>query len=513
MAAKSARTSEEGNGRRVSWVSERQDVIVIGAGLGGLSAAAHLSQKGLDVTIVERGSEPGGRVGSIHKDGYSFDTGPTVMTMVDILESTFAAAGAEMNDFVDLQPLDPMYRACFADGSTIHVRAGAEAMREEIASACSPRDAARFDDFCDWLARLYDVEMSSFIDRNFDSVLDLAKPIGMAAQLVRLGAMRRLEGIVSRYFEDERLRRLFSFQAMYAGLAPHQAMGVYAVITYMDTVRGVYSSKGGMTSIASGLASAVEKAGVKIRYEAPVERITRSESGAVSGVRLAGGEILTAGVVVANPDLPVAYRELLDDAEPPRKAITGNYSPSALVWHVGTKGGVGKDVAHHNIHFGSAWRGAFESLFDKGERMQDPSILVTVPTVSDPSLAPEGSSVLYVLEPVPNLDGRVDWSRERDRAREQLAAKVSSLGYPLDIQAEELVDPLDWKRQGMERGTPFALSHQFFQSGPFRPNNIDKAIPGLVFVGSGTVPGVGIPMVLVSGKLAAERVMQARGRR
>jgi phytoene desaturase len=140
--------------------------------------------------------------------------------------------------------------------------------------------------------------------------------------------------------------------------------------------------------------------------------------------------------------------------------------------------------------------------------MPDPSILVTVPSIDEPTMAPAGCSVLYVLEPTPNLDGRVDWTIERTRARDQLAAKVAALGYGDAVEVEAIVDPLEWERQGMERGTPFALSHRFFQTGPFRPKNVDKRAPGLVFAGSGTVPGVGVPMVLISGRLAAERVDQ-----
>jgi phytoene desaturase len=166
------------------------------------------------------------------------------------------------------------------------------------------------------------------------------------------------------------------------------------------------------------------------------------------------------------------------------------------------------DAAHHNIHFGNAWNGAFRALLDEGRRMPDPSLLVTVPTTGDAQLAPAGRSVLYALEPVPNLDGRVRWDTERDRARDDLVERVAALGYPTDVEVEQLVDPQDWEQLGMERGTPFALAHRFFQSGPFRPGNVERRAPGVVFVGSGTVPGVGVPMVLVSGRLAAERVDQ-----
>jgi phytoene desaturase len=229
----------------------------------------------------------------------------------------------------------------------------------------------------------------------------------------------------------------------------------------------------------------------------------------VKGVRIEGAdELVEADAVVCNPDLPVAYRTLLPGLDAPRVARRGSYSPSCVVWHAGVRNEPPSEAAHHNIHFGSQWNDAFRSILRDGVRMPEPSILVTVPSIDEPSMAPPGCSALYVLEPTPNLDGRVDWTKEGIRARDELAAKVAALGYGDAIEVETLVDPLGWERQGMERGTPFALSHRFFQTGPFRPNNVDNRAPGLVFVGSSTVPGVGVPMVLISGRLAAERVDQ-----
>ena len=484
------------------------DVVVIGAGLGGLSAAAHLSRAGHHVTVVEREPIPGGRAGMITEAGYRLDNGPTVLTMPNLLADAFAAAGAEMSDFITVKPVDPMYRAVYADGSVLHVRHGREAMTQEIREFANAREAEAFGRFCDWLERLYRVEMAHFIDANFDSPLDLVKPWRAGLELVRIGGFGKLGRKVASFFRDDRLQRIFSFQSMYAGLAPYEALALYAVITYMDSVEGVYVPEGGMHAMATGLAAAVEKAGVTIRYSSPVTRILRDGGGAVSGVELAGGERVAADVVVCNPDLPVAYRTLLGGVDAPRAARRGKYSPSCLLWVAGVRGLPPADAAHHNIHFGHDWDGSFRALIRDGVRMPDPSILVTLHSLDDPTLAPDGCSSIYVLEPTPNLDGRIDWGRERDRIVESLRTKVASLGYPTDVEVERIYDPLDWEAMGMERGTPFALAHTFRQTGPFRPNNVDKRVPGLVFTGSSTLPGVGVPMVLVSGKLAAERVQQ-----
>jgi phytoene desaturase len=254
---------------------------------------------------------------------------------------------------------------------------------------------------------------------------------------------------------------------------------------------------------------------VRFHFNAAVERIVHrdAQGGAVRGVQLEGGERILADAVVCNADLPVAYRTLLPAVTPPRRTVRGHYSPSALLWLAGTRHAPAPGAIHHNLHFGESWNGAFRALLDEGRRMAEPSILVTVPTLSDPSAAPPGHHTLSVLEPVPNLDGKVDWHRELPPARERLLQRVAELGYPVDVAAETLVDPIEWERRGMERGTPFALSHRFFQSGPFRPQNVERRVPGLVFVGSNTVPGVGIPMVLVSGELAARRVTDFIGSR
>jgi phytoene desaturase len=482
-------------------------VAVIGAGLSGLSAACHLVGAGHDVVVLERESAPGGRAGTIADGGYLFDTGPVVMTMPGLLDDALAAAGATTADVgLTMRRLDPAYRAVYADGSQIRVRDSTEATRAEILATCGPRDAAAFDRFVPWLERLYRIEMEPFIARNYDSVLGLLARPGAAVGLLREGGLGRLGSAVGRYFDDDRLARLFSFQALYAGVAPADARAMFAVITYMDSIAGVYYPQGGMRAIPLAMGRALERAGATMHLGAEVSAILRRGDGAVAGVELTGGDRIAADAVVCTLDLPVAFRRLLPDLPMPRTLARGTYSPSAVVWHVGVEGVPGADVGHHNIHFGDDWDGAFEALIDRGELMPDPSRLVSIPSISDDSLAPPGHSTLYVLEPVPNLSGRVDWARETEPMRERLLGFLEAAGYPTAIRTEHFVGPLDWQAQGMHLGTPFALAHLFRQSGPFRPGNVARRVPGLFFAGSGTTPGVGVPMVLVSGELAARRV-------
>jgi phytoene desaturase len=485
-------------------------VVVVGAGLGGLSAACQLVGRGHEVTVLERGPSPGGRAGRWESGGYAFDTGPVVLTMVDLLAEAFEAAGTTIEAHLQLERLDPAYRACFADGSELRVRAGRQEMAAEIEAVCGRREADAYEGFCDWLTELARVELPHFIGRNYDSPLDLAATPGALLQLLRLGGFGRLDARVRRTFHDERLRRLFSFQALYAGLSPFQALALFAVITYMDTVAGVWWAPGGLHAVAGALADAAASGGATVRCGAPVAAIVRDASGWVRGVRLDDGELVGADIVVANPDLPAVYRELLG-RQPPRSARTGTYSPSALVWLAGVDGALPEGAAHHNIHFGHDWEAAFDDLLGRGRQMRDPSLLISVPSLTQPDLAPPGRHGLYVLEPVPNLDALDDWATRRGPARDALAARVAAAGYPDVVEVEQLTTPDDWAAQGLERGTPFSLAHRFTQSGPFRTANVDRHVPGLVLVGSGTQPGVGVPMVLLSGRLAAERVDQIAG--
>src|SRR5512132_1879125 len=343
-------------------------VVVIGAGLAGLSAACYLVGRGYAVTVVEREQLPGGRAGVLHRDGFTFDTGPTVLTMADLIAGAIGAAtgdpSADLNELLPMRRLDPAYRACFADGSTINVRYGREPMREEIAQTCGSVDAAAFDMYVDWLRRLYVIEMPNFIDRNYDSPLGMLSSARALAQLVRLGAFGQLGAAVRRRFADPRLHRLFSFQAMYAGLSPESALALYAVITYMDTIDGVWFPEGGIHAVPTVMAQVAQKAGVTFRYGETVDAVLRSPTGRVAGVRTTSGERIVADAVVCTVDLPTAYQQLLDDLRPPRAARRGRYSPSAVVWHVGVRGQPTPPVAHHNIHFADDWSASFDALHE-----------------------------------------------------------------------------------------------------------------------------------------------------
>ena len=488
--------------RKVSGATNK--VVIVGAGLGGLSAALRLAGAGREVTIIEREAVPGGRNGLLVDQGYRFDTGPTVLTMPSLIDDALSAVGEKLSDWLELIPLRPLYRAFYHDGSQMDVFPDTQEMEAEIARVISPDEALGYRKYVDFVTKLYKYEMNDFIDRTIDSPLQLLTP--NLARLIAIGGFRRLAPKVSQYLKDPRTQKVYSFQAMYAGVSPQQALAIYAVIAYMDSVNGVFFPKGGMHAVPRALAGAAEKHGVKIRYSTTVSSVA-TKNGRATGVITDTDEYIPADVVVLNPDLPIAYRELLDREPLDIKRLS--YSPSCVVMLVGSNKSY-EHIAHHNIHFGQSWDGVFDELIKKKTFMSDPSLLVTVPTYDDPSLAPHGKSSYYVLFPTPNLHSAIDWKRERNRYRDEMVRVLEARGYTgfgESIEVEHLTTPVEWRAQGMEAGAPFASAHTFFQTGPFRPRNLARGLENVVFTGSGTQPGVGVPMVLISGKLAAERII------
>ncbi|WP_028932980.1 phytoene desaturase family protein [Pseudonocardia spinosispora] len=489
-------------------------VVVVGTGLAGLATALYLLGAGRRVTLVERAAHPGGRAGRTDMAGpagtYLVDTGPTVLTMPDLVDAALGQVGEKLTDRLELVRLDPAYRAHFADGSTIDVHTDADAMETEIAERVGPSDAAGYRRLRRWLTALYRAEIDTFIGSNMDSPFSLLSPD--LARLAALGGFGRLGPRIGGFVEDERLRRLFSFQALYAGVAPARALAAYGVIAYMDTIAGVWFPKGGMRALPTALADAAVSAGATIRYRTEVTGLVRRGDRA-TGVRVldesSSPDRIDADAVVLTPDLPVVHRLL---GRRPRRPVPLRWAPSAVVVHAGgpMPSGTAAELAHHTLSFGAAWSGTFDEILRDGRLMSDPSLLLTRPTATDPSLAPAGHQLYYLLAPCPNTaTAALDWPRIGPAYADELLGVLDARGFTglsASVETSRLVTPADWAEEGMAAGTPFSAAHTFAQTGPFRPRNLPSGWSNVVLAGCGTTPGVGIPPVLISGRLAAQRI-------
>jgi len=499
-------------------------VVVIGAGLSGLAAALYLTGSGRRVTLLERADHPGGRVGRHTGPDYRIDSGATVLTLPELVDEALAAVGHTRSSApvpLEMLALTPSYHARFADGSDIRVFADADLMAEEVARVCGPDEAVRYRRLRDWLAAVYRAEFTEFMDTDFDSPLDMVRtPAKRAAllDLLRLGGFGKLGAKIDRLLTDRRLSRLFTFQALYAGMAPADALAVYAAIPHMDTSLGVYFPRGGMSAVAETMASAFTDAGGTLRLDSEVIRI--DYAGRRAGqVVLADGECVPCDAVVLTADLGSIERF----GGRRRRGLRA--SPSAVVAH----GTIPAEItanwpvqAHHTIDFGAAWDETFREIATRrgrGTLMSDPSLLLTRPALTDPELMvtrPDGRHEPFsILAPCPNLDSApLDWDRLARPYLDELLALLEQRGYH-GIAGHFTVDHLDspytWRDKGMLAGTPFAAAHLFRQTGPFRTRNLPGFADNVVLAGCGTIPGIGVPTVLLSGKLAAHRIIGAPG--
>jgi phytoene desaturase len=486
-------------------------IAIIGAGMGGVAAALRLRQLGHQVTVFEKGSRPGGRSNVIERNGFRIDTGPTILVMREAFEDTYQAVGESLDERLDLVQLDPNYRLYFHDGDRVDLHSNMGQLAREL-DRVEPGGAEKFYRFLGESARKYELGMD-FVVRNYDGLSDLATPL-TGIRLLRTKAHQNLYRQVSSFFDSDKLRQAFSFHSMFLGLSPFDALAMYSLITYADLARGMWYPRGGIYTLVEDMVAMARERGVDFRLEQPVEEITL-DGGRATGVRTANGEFLT-DVVVSNADLPYTYRELLPSAQ--RHTLTNDkldrmdYACSGYLLYLAVDRTY-DHLAHQGLFFSQDYRGNLDAIFGDQRLPEDPSFHLNVPTVTDPTLAPAGHSLLYVLAPMPNLDAPVDWKVAGTQVRDQLLDRLEQIVDPQlrqHIVWEQSYLPTDFETDfNAVKGTAFgSLSHGFFQSSTFRPHNKAADVDGLYFVGQGTYPGIGMPMVHLSARLVTERISQ-----
>ena len=488
-----------------------REVLVIGAGLGGLAAAIRLRHRGCQVTVLERHAVPGGRCGLWESEGFRFDTGPTLLLMVEYLEALFRDVGRPLDRYLDLVQLDPNYRVHYPDGRTLDVTSRLNAMLREV-ERIEPGAGPELLRFLAATSRLYRVGLDGFVDRNVHHRRDFLS-LRNALLLARGGALRRLERLVGRFFRSEELRHTFSFQSLYLGLSPFDAPAIYGLLPYTEVAGGLYFPRGGMHALPRALARLAGEMGVRFRYRTEVAALEREE-GRVAGVRLADGGRLAADLVLANADLPYVYRTLLGEPHPRAERLS--YSCSAFLMYLGVRRQY-PGLPHHTLVVPPDLRGACGDIFTHHRVPPAPPYYICNSSKTDPSLAPPGCENLYVLVPVPSqAPGReIDWAAEGPRLEGEMLLRLERFGLPglrKHLVTGRTFTPADFAGSfSATRGEAFGLAHGLDQVGYLRPHNRHPKYRNLYFVGQSTHPGCGIPMVLISARLVSERMAEEQG--
>ena len=474
-------------------------VVVIGAGLGGLGAALRLQGAGHEVTVVEQREKPGGRAYQLSDQGYTWDMGPSLITMPWVIEETFAAGGLDLSSEVIMRRLDPMYRIFWANEERhFDFVDDRDRLREQVAKF-SVKDAGRLDDFLAALEPIYREGIVAAGRKPFLSLSDFAR---LTPSMVKLGAVLPLHRFVSRFFEHERVREAFSFHSLFIGGDPHRVPAIYGALVYLQVLDGGWYAEGGVYSIVEGLARTLD-----VRCGEPVEAVEQS-SGRVSGVRLAGGERIRADVVISNADVLRAH-ELLGRRAPLRKLVP---TMSAFLLYLGTDKPFEK-LLHHTLLVGPGYRDFIRNV-TRGDALPSTySTYVHAPSRTEPSMAASGGDSIYALLPVPNLrGGRIDWEREADGLRDAVVSDFETTfgltGLDASIRVEHRMTPRDFESElGAAHGNAFAVEPTLHQSAYFRQPNRDRHVKGMYYVGGGTHPGAGIPGVLLSAEVTANLVV------
>jgi phytoene desaturase len=469
-------------------------VALVGAGLGGLAAALRLQGAGHDVVVLEQRERPGGRAYQLRDGGFTWDTGPSLITMPWVLDETFAAGGLDLHSEVTLRRLDPLYRIRWAgDERHFDFTDDRDRLREEIARF-SVRDAGRLDDFLAALKPIYEAGILAAGQRSFLHAGDFAR---LVPAMARLGALWPLHRFVARFFEHERVREAFSFHSLFIGGDPYRVPSIYGALVYLQLLDGGWYADGGVYSLVEAMAS-----GLDVRGGAAVERIEQ-RAGRVCGVRLRGGERIRADVVVSNADVLRAH-ELLGRPAPVRRLRP---TMSCFLLYLGTDR-VFDELLHHTLLVGTGYRDFIRSVTRGRELPARYSTYVHAPARTETAMAAPGGDSLAILLPVPNLRAGIDWARAADGLRDALVGDLERTfgltGLDASVRVEHRMTPVDFERElGAAWGNAFAVEPTLHQSAYFRQPNRDRRVAGMYHVGAGTHPGAGIPGVLLGAKVTA----------
>ena len=486
--------------------------LVIGSGFGGIAAALRMRALGHQVTLVERLDAIGGRAQNFEHQGFRHDAGPTVITAPFLFDELFELFGERREDYLDFRPLDPWYRFQFHDGQSFDYRPGLDDTHDEIAKF-SPEDVQNYDRLVETSRQIFDIGFSRLADRPFTKFTSM---IAQIPHLLRLKSYKTVAQLVNSHIKHPLLQQALSIHPLLVGGNPFSTTSIYALIHYLERKWGVFFCMGGTGRLVHELEQLMRRQNIAIRLKTDVEEIL-VEGAQVTGIRTANGEIITADNVICNGDPPTIYREMLPSQRSGRKKALPEsmtkYSMGLFVLFFGTKKQY-PDVAHHTIWMGKRYKSLLDDIFNKQILTDDFSLYLHRPTATDASFAPEGCDSFYVLCPVPNLQGEVDWQKEGPALQDRIVTALEKTIMPdlsEHMTADFYMTPVDFKdRYRSTHGAGFSISPHFTQSAWFRYHNRDPHLDNLYFSGAGAHPGAGMPGVLCSAKVVETLVRQTQ---
>ncbi len=487
-------------------------IIIIGSGFGGLATAIRLATQGHEVQLFEKRDKLGGRAYVYETNGFKFDGGPTIVTAPFMLDELFAAAGKQRTDYFELVPCNPFYRIFNHEGRSFDYNADETFTLNQI-DKWNPADKKGYLAFLKTTKAIFDKGFVELSDQPFLTFKDMLK---VAPDLIRLQSYKSVYPYVAQFIKNDFLRQCFSFHPLLVGGNPFQTTSIYALIHYLEREWGVHYALGGTASIINGMGRLLEELGGKIYLNAEIEQIEIDPPRQrVKGVRLANGTFHAADIIVSNADVAYTYRNLIPaqyrQVYTDRKIERMRYSMSLFVIYFGTKRRYNETgLAHHNILLGPRYKGLLDDIFTKKQLAKDFSLYLHMPSLTDPSMAPEGCESFYVLSPVPHLGSGTDWTKAAKPYRDAIMQYLEA-NYLPDLQAniiaEHMIDPLHFQNTlNSYLGSAFSIEPILTQSAWFRPHNRSEEFSNLYLVGAGTHPGAGIPGVLSSAKIAANLI-------
>ncbi|KUP08263.1 phytoene desaturase [Bacillus coahuilensis m2-6] len=495
-------------------MKSNKKVIVIGGGLAGMSTAMRLADQ-YDVTIVEKGERLGGKLNKRSGKGYSFDTGPSILTMPWVLEKLFASAGRNLEDYLTISRVEPGWRAFYEDGKTLDMSADLPTMLEELRKV-SESDAKNFLQYLQYTSKMYDLCMKSFYNKSISGIQDL-RAIHDVRELLQMDPLKTMDSINKKYFKSKHVQQLFNFLIMYIGSSPYHAPAILSQLAHVQLGIGVHYVQGGMYEIARAMEKVLKEKNVNLILETKVSRIMTSGR-RTTGIITDQGKRIDADIIVSNLEAIPCYETLLPKERKNEVALEDlqKFQPtvSGLVLLLGINRKY-EQLAHHNFFFSNDPKKEFDQIFNKKQLADDPTVYIGISSKSDHTQAPEGKENFFILTHVPPLKKGEDWSIYRDQYRENVFSKLERMG--LDdirehIEFEHQFIPNDIQElYGSNGGSIYGVVTDRKLNGGFKIPNQSKEYDNLYFVGGSTHPGGGVPMVTLSGQLTADLIEEIEG--